>query len=149
VRSYLDRWARQLIRRGIKSGLIEGSNLWLSVGALAWLARFLARRPAAQVSTESLRLGESVVVSHVPAPARSRRARKKAARKAAENERRQAKLTSSRRHRRAETRAESARLAEADKSARRKARRDRTRPRPSGGDDSSRADEEGDGGDIA
>lgn len=82
MRSYFDRWVRQLIRRGVRSGLIEGSNLWLSIGAVAWLVRLLTRRPAPVVSVERLRLGESVVVSHVPAPPASRRARKKAAKKA-------------------------------------------------------------------
>ena len=43
------------------------------------------------MSTESLRLGESVVVSHVPAPPRTRRARSKAARKTDKAERREAK----------------------------------------------------------
>ncbi len=93
MRRFLDRWARQLVRRGIRSGLIEGSNLWLSIGAIAWLFRFLSKRQAPQVSVERLRLGESVVVSHVPAPPRTRRARNKAARKAA---RRQAKLVAKR-----------------------------------------------------
>jgi len=105
VRSYLDRWARQLVRRGVRSGLIEGSNLWLSIGAIAWLFRFLSKRPSPQVSVEQLRLGESLIVSHVPAPPRSRRARKKAARKAAKLEQRvarqQAKREASRRYRRA------------------------------------------------
>lgn len=108
VRSYLDRWARQLVRRGIRSGLIEGSNLWLSIGAIAWLLRFLARRPSPQVSVEQLRLGESLIVSHVPAPPRSRRARRKAAREAAKLEeilaKKQAKREASRRYARAAAR---------------------------------------------
>ncbi len=91
VRRFLDRWARQLVRRGIRAGLIEGSNLWLSIGALAWLFRFLSKHQAPEVSTESLRLGESVIVSHVPAPPRTRRARIKAARKTDKAERREAK----------------------------------------------------------
>ncbi|MGA2530875.1 MAG: hypothetical protein ABSG36_17170 [Acidimicrobiales bacterium] len=122
MRSYLDRWARQLVKRGIRSGLIEGSNIWLSIGAVAWLVRFLARRQEPVVSVERLRLGESVVVSHVPAPPRSRRAKKKAARLAADTERREARLKakreSSRRHRREASRDSSAQTAVAGKLAR-------------------------------
>ncbi|MGD0439265.1 MAG: hypothetical protein ABSB52_01440 [Acidimicrobiales bacterium] len=102
---YLDRWARDLIRRGIRAGLIEGSNVWLSIGAIAWLVRFLARKPSPVVSVQELRLGESIVVSHVPAPPRSRRARRKVARRAAKAEQRkakeQAKREASRRYARA------------------------------------------------
>jgi hypothetical protein len=126
VGSYLDRWARQLIRRGIRSGLIEGSNLWLSIGAIAWLLRFLARRPSPMVSVEQLRLGESVVVSHVPAPARSRRARRKAASKAAKLEqaraRAQAKREASRRYARAMNKAAQAQAEKEAKRARAQAR---------------------------
>src|ERR1035438_274041 len=91
MRRFLDRWARQLVRRGVRSGLIEGSNLWLSIGAIAWLLRLLSKRPSPRVSVEQLRLGESMIVSHVPAPPRSRRAKRKAARKAAELAQRRAK----------------------------------------------------------
>jgi hypothetical protein len=92
VGSYLDRWARQLVRRGIRAGLIEGSNIWLSIGAIAWLFRFLAKRPPVSVRVERLRLGESLVVSHVPAQPRTRRERRKAARAGAKLEARTAKL---------------------------------------------------------
>ena len=58
-----------------------------------------------KVVVEQLRLGESVVVSHVAAPPRSRRAKRKAARKAAKLEQRrvtaQAKREASRRYARA------------------------------------------------
>jgi hypothetical protein len=105
VRSYLDRRVRQLIRRGLRAGLIEGSNVWLSIGAIAWLLRFLSRRDAALVSVQELRVGESVIVSHVPAPPSTKRGRKKAARKAvalAERQAKlQAKLEASRRYQRA------------------------------------------------
>jgi hypothetical protein len=136
VRAYLDRRVRQLIRRGVKSGLIEGSNLWLSIGALAWLFRFLTRKSAPQVTIERLRLGESVVVSHVPAPPRSRRAKKKAAKQLAKQERsqakRQAKMASSRRYVRSAARAASEQAAEqealsrkADRAAKKHSRRKR------------------------
>ncbi|MGO9334972.1 MAG: hypothetical protein ACLQCU_13165 [Acidimicrobiales bacterium] len=100
--SFLDRWARRLVRRGVRSGLIEGSNVWLSIAAIAWLLRLMIRRQPAQVSVERLGLGESVIVSHVPAPPRSRRAKKKAVREAAKLEQRraeqQAKREASRRY---------------------------------------------------
>jgi len=97
MRSFLDRWTRQLVRRGIRAGLIEGSNIWLSVGAIAWLFRFLTRRQPARVTVERLRLGESVLVTHVAAPPRGRRARRKLARKAAKLEARREKRGSGRR----------------------------------------------------
>jgi hypothetical protein len=131
VRRFLDRWARQLVRRGIRSGLIEGSNLWLSIGAIAWLFRFLSKRQAPQVSVERLRLGESVVVSHVPAPPRTRRARNKAARKAEKAARRQAKLVAkreaSRRHARAAAKAGLAEAAAEERLARSSSRPGKSR----------------------
>ena len=141
MRRYLDRWARQLVRRGVRSGLIEGSNLWLSIGAIAWLFRLLSKRPSPQVSVEQLRLGESVIVSHVPAPPRSRRAKRKAARKAAELAQRrakqQAKREASRRYARASAKAAAAGAAtEADKA--RKEARSRKGRRPRRGDQFAR-----------
>ena len=126
--------------RGIRSGLIEGSNVWLSIGAVAWLFRFLSKRPSPQVTVEQLRLGESLIVSHVPAPPRSRRAKKKATRKAAQLERRQAraqaKREASRRYARAK--AKEAR-AQAEKEARRARKQARSRKdrRPRRGDRSA------------
>jgi hypothetical protein len=133
VRRYLDRWTRQLVRRGFRSGLIEGSNLWLSIGAIAWLLRFLSRKQAPKVSVESLRLGESIVVSHVPAPPRTRRARKKALRQADKLERRQDKVEAdpqpSRRDARAAAEAARAQAAEAEKLDREQARAGKARRR--------------------
>lgn len=91
MRSLLDRWTRQLLRRGLRAGLIEGSNIWLSVAALAWLFRFLSKRQAPQVSVEKLRVGESVLVTHAPAPPATRRARRKAAREALRRQSREAR----------------------------------------------------------
>jgi hypothetical protein len=134
VRRYLDGWARQLVRRGVRSGLIEGSNVWLSIGAIAWLFRLLTKRPPPQVSVERLRLGESLTVSHVPAPPRSRHAKRKAARKVAKLEQRlackQARREASRRYARARTKAAQTEGAAETNKARKQARsrRDR-RPR--------------------
>lgn len=140
MRSYLDRWTRQLVRRGVRSGLIEGSNTWLSIGAVAWLVRFLSRRPPLQVSVERLRLGESLIVTHVPAPPRSRRQRRKAARTAAKLEARQAeqqaKREASRRYARARVKAADALAAEA-------AKRERKAARAASSRRSRRSDEDG------
>jgi hypothetical protein len=148
VHRYLDRWVRQLVRRGIRSGLIEGSNLWLSVGAVAWLLRFLARRPSPQVSVERLRLGESLVVSHVPAPPRTRRAKKKAARAAVKLERRrarqQARREASRRYRRAVAKAAAAEAARQAAEARGQARSRGHRPPRRGTEPAWRGHSEGD-----
>jgi len=100
-----ERWTRQLVRRGIREGLIEGSDVWLSIAAIVWLFRFLSRRPRPQVSVARLRVGESIVVSHVPPPPRSRRGRKKAAREAAKREAREADDRAKRETRQARQRA--------------------------------------------
>jgi len=71
--SFLDRWSRRLVRRGLRAGLLEGSDAWLAVAALVWLARFLAKRQPPLVHVERLRLGESIEVRHVSAPGSSRR----------------------------------------------------------------------------
>jgi hypothetical protein len=138
VRRYLDRWARELIRRGIRSGLIEGSNVWLSIGAITWLLRFLARKPSPMVSVEQLRLGESIVVSHVAAPARSRRAKRRAARRQAKLEKRrareQAKREASRRYARA---LKKAARQEAEQEAKRAQARPKRGRRPGPGDQSA------------
>ena len=128
------------MRRGVRSGLIEGSNVWLSIGAIAWLFRFLSKRPSPQVSVEQLRLGESLLVRHVPAPPRSRRAKKKAARKAAEAERReareQAKREASRRYARAKAKEARAQAENEARWARQQARSRKSR-RPRRGDQSA------------
>ena len=150
---YLDRWARQLIKRGIRSGLIEGSNLWLSIGAVVWLLRLLARRPSPQVSVERLRLGESLVVSHVPAPPRSKRAKAKAARAAAKLEkrraRRQARREASRRYGRAQAKAAAAEAARQADEARKQARSRGHRPSRRGAEPAERGRSEGDPGEPA
>ena len=145
MRSYIDRWVRQLVRRGIRSGLIEGSNLWLSIGALAWLFRFLTRKSPPQVSVENLRLGESVLVSHIPAPPRSRRARRKAAKKQAEEERRRARHEASRRYTKAAARAAKRAMENEQRLEQEAARATKRHPRASSRQ-KRHQDEEGDGG---
>jgi hypothetical protein len=91
VRSLFERLARNLVRRGIRDGLLGGNGIWLALGAAAWLVRWLSRTPAQRVVTEVIRVGETITITSVPAPAYGRQARKltTADRKAAELARRQ------------------------------------------------------------
>lgn len=72
----LDRISRRVVRRGLRQGLLEGSSLWLVAGVLAWLFRLLSTPEAPRVVRERIALGESIVVTHVPAPSSRRRARR-------------------------------------------------------------------------
>lgn len=83
----LDRLARRVMRRGLRQGLLEGSSLWLVVGMLAWLFRLLTTAEQPKVVREDIALGESIVVTHLPAPP-TRRARRRTER--TERTRRQA-----------------------------------------------------------
>jgi hypothetical protein len=74
--SLIERITRKLVRRGIRDGLLAGNGIWVAVGAVAWLVRFLRRRPAPGVVTERIKPGESILVTSVPAPPFGRRARK-------------------------------------------------------------------------
>ncbi len=154
-----ERWTRQLVRRGIREGLIEGSDAWLSIAAIVWLFRFLSRRPPPQVSVARLRVGESLVVSHVRPPPRTRRARKKATRREARaeddrakqearREKQQAKRDASRRHARELAKAAEVQAAAEAKKARRAARNQAKR-RSSVGARSGREHSQEDGGESA
>lgn len=76
MRSWFERLTAALVRRGVREGLLGGSGPWLAIGAVAWLARFLARRPERRVVVEELALGQSIVVTSVPPPPSGRRRRK-------------------------------------------------------------------------
>jgi hypothetical protein len=78
----VDSLARRLVRRSLRRGLLEGSSVWLVVGAVAWLVRLLVRPEAEKVVREDLRLGETIMVSHLAPPerVRGRKARERAAR---------------------------------------------------------------------
>jgi hypothetical protein len=91
--SSIDRLTDRLVRKGLREGLLGGSGQWLAVGAVAWLVRFLRRKPQRRVVTEKLKLGETIVVTHTAAPPFGRKARKldKAARAEAATERKQVK----------------------------------------------------------
>ena len=121
---YLERWARQLVKRGWRDGVVGGSNVWLSVGAVVWLFRLMWRKPAAKVHVEELALGESLLVSHVPAPPRTRRDKRKAARREVKRAARQAKVEASR-YARAQAKVAAAETAEQAKLERKAARKHR------------------------
>jgi hypothetical protein len=69
VTSLLHSLARRLIRRGLRRGLVEGSAAWVVIGAAAWVVHLVTRPEEPRVAREDLRLGESVLVTHVAAPA--------------------------------------------------------------------------------
>jgi|HubBroStandDraft_1064217.scaffolds.fasta_scaffold61325_3 hypothetical protein len=76
MRDRLDRLARRLVRNGVRRGVVEGNDLWLALGALALLYRVLSKKDAPLRATERLALGESIVVTHVPADPTRRQLRK-------------------------------------------------------------------------
>jgi hypothetical protein len=76
----IERITNYLVRRGFRRGLVEGSNIWLALGAVAFLVRFISRPEQPKVVSERLALGESIVVTHLPAPSNGRRARNQARR---------------------------------------------------------------------
>ncbi len=91
MKRLLERTARELVRRGVRDGLLGGNGLWLAAGAAAWLVRWLARSEAPPVVREEIRVGETITVTSVAPPPFGRRARKlaKGERKAAKSARKQ------------------------------------------------------------
>lgn len=82
-------------RSSLTKGLIGGSRPWLVVGALAWSLKALqwALRPSpTTVYRGRLEVGETVVISHEPAPPtrRQRRRSRKLDRRADKKEARRA-----------------------------------------------------------
>lgn len=82
MQALLHRLSRRLLRQGIRRGLFEGSELWIAIGAVALLVRVLTKPWQPPVAGERLRVGESIVVTHLPPPP-GRRAARRAARGAA------------------------------------------------------------------
>lgn len=78
--SYVDAVARRLVRRGLRAGLLEGNRTWLAVAAIAAVVRLLWRAEAPEVLREDLRVGETIIVHHRPAPPTKRQARRLASR---------------------------------------------------------------------
>ncbi len=75
--SILDSLLHRLIRNGLRRGLLEGSVAWIVIGAAAVVVRYVARPESPLVAREKLRLGESVLVAHVPAPEERRPRRRR------------------------------------------------------------------------
>ncbi len=98
MRRLLERAARDLVRRGIRDGLLGGNGIWLALGAVAWLLRWLSRTPTQHVVRETIRVGETITITSQPAPPFGRKARKlaKTEKEAAKAARRQ--VTAERKH---------------------------------------------------
>ncbi len=73
IAEVIDRLLRHALRRGLRDGLLAGDGLWITLGAVAWLARFLMKRSEREVVREELREGETIVVTNL-GPGRVRRA---------------------------------------------------------------------------
>lgn len=59
--------------------MLAGDGLWLALGALGWLVRYLRKTHEVEPVVEELKLGESILVTNIgPAP-RRREARRAAA----------------------------------------------------------------------
>lgn len=69
------RLIRRLIRTGLRRGILEGSVPWVAVAAFAGLVQLLLRAEKPKVVTEELRIGESILVTHVPGPSAKSAAR--------------------------------------------------------------------------
>ncbi len=57
--------AKQLVTRGFKKAVTEGSLLWVGVAALGVVAQFVIKRRQPKVAVEKLHLGESIIISHM------------------------------------------------------------------------------------
>jgi len=81
----VDSLARRVARRGLRRGLADGSAAWIALGAAAWLLRLLVRPEQPKVTREELRVGETLLVRHLPPPP-TRRQQRKATRRGDEAE---------------------------------------------------------------
>ncbi|MDA8035033.1 MAG: hypothetical protein M0T71_12825 [Actinomycetota bacterium] len=77
----VDSLARRVAPRALRRGLAEGNTTWLALGAAAFVLRWLVRPEQAKVSSEDLRVGEALLVRHLPPPP-TRRQRRRAERAA-------------------------------------------------------------------
>lgn len=77
MRRLIDRFTRRALRDGLRRGVFGGNDFWLAVGAIGLLVKVLTKKDAPKVVTEQLKLGESLTITHLPAPP-SRRAVRRA-----------------------------------------------------------------------
>jgi hypothetical protein len=69
----LDRLVRRVLRRSFRLGVLEGSVVWLAAGAAALVFRLMFKPESPHVHRERLAVGETLVVTHRPAPESTRR----------------------------------------------------------------------------
>ncbi|MGH9070299.1 MAG: hypothetical protein ACRDX8_03790 [Acidimicrobiales bacterium] len=69
-----------LATRAWRRGVLGGERHWLVVGAVLWVARRIRRREAEVVYSESLAKGQTLRITHQPAPP-TRRAGRRAKRR--------------------------------------------------------------------
>lgn len=72
----VDSLARRVARRGVRRGLAEGNVAFVALGAALFGLRWLLRPEQAAVTREDLRVGETLVVRHLPPPPTRRRRRR-------------------------------------------------------------------------
>ena len=72
----LERVTRDMLRRGLRRGLLEGNDLWLAATVVALVVRLISRPDKVRIVREDLRVGDSILVSHVPPPPTRRAARR-------------------------------------------------------------------------
>ena len=61
----IDRLTRRVMRDGLRRGILEGDNLWMILGSVALLVRVISKKDKPKVVSETLALGESIVVTHL------------------------------------------------------------------------------------
>lgn len=77
MRAFLERISKRYVRIGFRRGVSESSDLWLAIGALALLVRVVSKKDKPSSVVERLKVGETITVTHLPAPP-TRRAERRA-----------------------------------------------------------------------
>lgn len=79
MRKLIDRFTKRALRDGLRRGVLGGNDMWLAIGAIGLLVKVLTKKDEPKVVTERLAVGESLTVTHLPAPPSRRAARRTAA----------------------------------------------------------------------